>query len=193
MSSHAAVLEEPRSAPPIAPHLIRALAHARQRALGHYQKEAARLQRGYAIALQGGVHLYGNGLAEVQSQRQPALWYPIHSRCACQDATRAPGGRCKHRWAKTLMVQALTHLAQHSGEPLTELPAPYAFPRWTRYEATYQGPESGGKPVNGIAEYLEPDLFLFRPEGKQTCWHCAYHEVALGPGIDDPEPASLWS
>jgi hypothetical protein len=37
----------------------------------------------------------------------------------------------------------------------------------------------------GIAEILEPGLFVFWPTDKRTCWHCAYHEVALGPGIDE--------
>jgi hypothetical protein len=109
----------------------------------------------------------------------------VNGHCSCQDASRAPAGRCKHRWAKALLVQALTHLAQHSDLSVEELPTPYAFPRWTKYEATYQGPESHGEPVNGIAELLEPGLFVFWPTDKRTCWHCAYHEVALGPGIEE--------
>jgi hypothetical protein len=156
-----------------------------QRALAKHPEEAARIQRGYAIAVEGGVHLSGVGLATVQSQRQPETCYTVHSRCTCWDVTRAPDGRCKHRWAKALMVQALTYMAQQSEAPDEVLPRPYDFPQWTKYEATYQGPESGGEPVNGIAELLEADLFVFWPEGARTCWHCAYHEVALGPGIEE--------
>jgi hypothetical protein len=156
-----------------------------QRALAKHPEEAARIQRGYAIAVEGGVHLSGVGLATVQSQRQPETCYTVHSQCTCWDATWAPDGRCKHRWAKALMVQALTYMAQQSEAPDDVLPRPYDFPQWTKYEATYQGPESGGEPVNGIAELLEADLFVFWPEGARTCWHCAYHEVALGPGIEE--------
>lgn len=157
----------------------------RQRALAQYPEEIARIQRGYTIAVEGGVQLYGSGLAAVQSQGQPELWYTVNGHCTCRDATRAPARRCKHRWAKGLMVQALTYMVQHSEAPSDLLPQPYDFPQWTKYEATYQGPESGGEPVNGIAELLEPGLFVFWPEGARTCWHCAYHEVALGPGIED--------
>ena len=151
--------------------VVQALDRIRQQALAQYPKEAARIRRGHAIAVQGGVHLDGHGLAAVQSQRHPETWYTVNGHCTCHDASRAPAGRCKHRWAKALLVQALT--------------TPYAFPRWRKYEATYQGPESGGEPVNGIAELLEPGLFVFWPTDQRTCWHSAYHEVALGPGIEE--------
>jgi hypothetical protein len=170
---------------PVNARVAQALELMQQRALEQCPGEAARIQRGHDIAAGGGVQLYGPGLAEVQSQRQPATWYTVNSHCMCQDASRAPQGRCKHRWAKALMVQALTYLVQHSEPPADLLPQPYAFPRWTKYEATYQGPESGGEPVNGIAELLEPGLFVFWPADQRTCWHCAYHEVALGPGIEE--------
>jgi len=165
-------------------NVVQTLDRIRQQALAQYPKEAARITRGHAIAAQGGVHLDGHGLAAVQSQRHPETWYTVNGHCTCHDASRAPAGRCKHRWAKALFVQALTYLAQHSDLPVEELPTPYAFPRWRKYEATYQGLESGGAPVNGIAELLEPGLFVFWPTGQRTCWHCAYHEVALGPGIE---------
>lgn len=170
---------------PVNDSVAQALDRIRQQALAQYPQEAARITRGYAIAVQGGVHLDGHGLAAVQSQRQPATWYTVNGHCTCPDASRAPGGRCKHRWAKALLVQGLTHLVQRHALPVEGLPTPYAFPRWTKYEATYQGPESGGEPVNGIAELLEPGLFVFWPLDKRTCWHCAYHEVALGPGIEE--------
>jgi hypothetical protein len=165
--------------------VAQALDRIRQQALAQYPKEATWITRGYAIAVRGGVQLDGHGLATVQSQRQPETWYTVNGHCTCPDASRAPKGRCKHRWAKALLVQALTHVVQHSALPVEGLPTPYAFPRWTKYEATYQGPESAGEPVNGIAELLEPGLFVFWPTDKRTCWHCVYHEVALGPGIEE--------
>lgn len=124
-------------------NVVQTLDRIRQQALAQYPKEAARITRGHAIAAQGGVHLDGHGLAAVQSQRHPETWYTVNGHCTCHDASRAPAGRCKHRWAKALLVQALTYLAQHSGLPVEELPTPYAFPRWRKYEATYQGLESG--------------------------------------------------
>ena len=170
---------------PVSDCVAQALDRICQHALAQYPQEAARITRGYTIAVWGGVHLDGHGLATVQSQRQPETWYTVNGHCPCPDASRAPAGRCKHRWAKTLLVQALTHVTQHSALPIEGLPTPYAFPRWRTYEATYQGPESGGELVNGIAELLEPGLFVFWPENKRTCWHCAYHEVALGPGLEE--------
>src|SRR2546423_8758355 len=101
--------------------VAQALERIRQQALAQYPKEAARITRGYAIAVRGGVHLDGHGLATVQSQRQPVTWYTVNSHCACPDASRAPGGRCKHRWAKALLVQALTHVVQHSALPVEGL------------------------------------------------------------------------
>ncbi len=97
--------------------VTQALDRIRRQALAQYPREAGRITRGHAIAVRGGVHLDGHGLAAVQSQRQPETWYTVNGHCACQDASRAPAGRCKHRWAKALMVQALTHLAQHSDLP----------------------------------------------------------------------------
>src|SRR5262249_3074128 len=131
-----------------------ALDRMHQQALAQYPKEAVRITRGHAIAVQGGVHLDGYGLAAVQSQRQPETWYTVNGHCACPDASRAPRGRFKPPRAKALPGQALTHLVQHSALPVEGLPTPYAFPRWTKYEATYQGPESAGEPVNGTAELL---------------------------------------
>ena len=62
-------------------NVVQALDRIRQQALIQYPKEAARITRGHAIAVQGGVHLDGHGLAAVQSQRHPEAWYterPLH-------------------------------------------------------------------------------------------------------------------
>ena len=98
--------------------------------------------------------------AAVQSQRHPETWYTVNGHVHVPRRPRAPAGRCKHRWAKALLVQALTYIAQHSDLPVEELPTPYAFPRWKKYEATYQGPESHGEPVNGIAELNQGSCLL---------------------------------
>lgn len=171
---------------PYAPQALEAALDLAQRlAVAKYVNEAARIARGHAIAQQGGVRLCGAGLAEVQSQSQPAMWYVVNGHCRCLDSRRAPEGRCKHRWAKLLLVWAQTHLAQHTGRRLPDAPpTPYDFPRWRRYEATYQGPITAMQPVNGIAELVEPGWFFFQPTAGDYGWEAAYHEVALGAGLD---------
>jgi len=180
MASVAPVIEIPTNP------LTQALGLACHVALARHPKEAARIQRGHSIALHGGVRSYGSGLAEVQSQSHATIWYVVNGRCYCPDSGRAPQGRCKHRWAKWLLVWAQTYLAQQSGTPIPEAPdTPYNFPGWQRYEATYQGPLTAMQPVNGIAELLEPGRFFFQPDDGGYGWEATYHEVALGPGIAD--------
>ena len=67
-------------------NVVQALDRIRQQALVQYPKEAARITRGHAIAVQGGVHLDGHGLATVQSQRHE---WPLH----------VPGRLPGARWA----------------------------------------------------------------------------------------------
>jgi hypothetical protein len=190
-----ATIHQPSLAPPLSfPH---ALELALSLALAQYPDEAARIQRGYGIAMQGGVRLCGSGFAEVQSQRHPTTWYEVHERCHCWDSKYAPDGRCKHWWGKRLLVWAQTSLAQTAHPHLPDAPVtPYDFPRWTRYEATYQGPRTAMQPVNGIAELLAPGWFFFQPDEGGDGWDCAYQEVALGPGIAEqllafPQPGRL--
>lgn len=190
----ATVPQPPQALPLSLPH---ALELALGLALAQYPDEASRIQRGYGIAVQGGVRLCGSGLAEVQSQRHPTTWYVVNGRCRCWDSKYAPDGRCKHWWGKRLLVWAQTSLAQTTRTRLPDVPVtPYDFPRWTRYEATYQGPRTAMQPVNGIAELLEPGWFFFQPDEGGDGWDCSYEEVALGPGIAEqplafPQPGRL--
>ena len=155
-----------------------------------YPDETIRIQRGHTIVRQGGVWLSGSGLATVQSQRHPATWYVVNGCCHCPSSRYAPEGRCKHWWAKRLLVWAQTYLAQTTGMRIPDAPAtPYIFPRWTRYAATYQGPYTAMRPANGIAELLEPGWFFFQPTAGGEGWECAYHEVALGPGLEEGSDA----
>jgi hypothetical protein len=176
------------SLPLALPHtpLTPALEFAVRLAVAQYPDEAVRIQRGHAIAQQGGVRLSGSGLAEVQSQRHPTTWYVVNGCCHCPNSRYAPEGRCKHWWAKRLLVWAQTFLAQTTDMRIPDAPTTsYAFPRWTRYAATYQGPQTEMQPVNGIAELLEPGWFFFQPAAGGDGWECAYHEVALGPGLEE--------
>jgi hypothetical protein len=135
---------------------------------------------------QGGVRLFGSGLAEVQSQRHPATAYVVNGHCRCPNSRYVLEGRCKHWWAKRLLVWVQTFLAQTTDMRIPDAPATsYTFPRWTRYAATYQGPQTAMQPVNGIAELLEPGWFFFQPSVGGDGWECAYQEVALGPGLEE--------
>jgi hypothetical protein len=71
-----------------------------------YAGEAARIDRGLVIALNGGVTLQADGTALVQSQKDAEVVYEVNGHCDCRDAANAPDGRCKHRWAKTLTSRA---------------------------------------------------------------------------------------
>jgi hypothetical protein len=165
--------------------LTSALERAVHLATARYPDETPQIQHGHTIVRQGGVRLSGSGLAEVQNQRHPATWYVVNECCRCPDSRYAPEGRCQHWWAKRLLIWAQTCLAQTTTMRILEAPAtPYTFPRWTRYAATYQGPYTAMRPANGIAEVLEPGWFFFQPTAGGEGWECAYHEVALGPGLE---------
>lgn len=169
---------------PVNDQVASALHVLRARALDRYPNEEARINRGHALALQGGVTLHADGTASAYSTTLVDTWYRINGTCLCQDAAfRAPAGRCKHRWATCLLRKALAHLAAHPVDPLgDDLPTPYPFPQWTRYAATYVGPQTR-EPVNGIATRQADGGFAFVPDGGDTAWGCDYAAVALGPGL----------
>jgi len=84
-----------------------ALRQMADRARTRYAGEAARIDRGLVIALNGGVTLYADGTASVQSSSNAEVVYTVNGHCDCPDASRAPEGRCKHRWAKCLVKRAI--------------------------------------------------------------------------------------
>ncbi len=174
----------------ITPEVKAALAEMYRRAVERYPTEMARITRGYRIALTGGVDLRGDGLADVRSDSHPDQYWVVNGVCGCDDVAKgqAPAGRCKHRWAKALYTRALTYVVQQAEALPVEvetLTAPYDFPGWQRYQATYQGPMTGWQRCNGVAEVLEAGLFFFLPDDVPGGWHATYDEVALGPGIED--------
>jgi hypothetical protein len=79
---------------------------AAERALAKYPQHTARIQRGLALALAGGVTLHRDGTALVDSQGTPGTQYHVTKQCECPDVQRAPDGLCKHRWAKALTAKA---------------------------------------------------------------------------------------
>jgi hypothetical protein len=72
-----------------------------------YAGEAARIDRGLIIALNGGVTLHQDGTASVQSCSNAEVVYHVaHGACNCPDFQRAPEGRCKHRYSVCLVKKA---------------------------------------------------------------------------------------
>lgn len=84
-------------------HALRTLA---AQAAARYAGEQARLDRGLVLALNGHVTLHADGTASVRSGRDAEVVYTVNGHCDCPDASRAPDGRCKHRWAKCLVKRA---------------------------------------------------------------------------------------
>ena len=80
-----------------------ALLRATARAAATYPTERERIERGLQIALAEGVTFLPTGLALVASQSRPGETYPVNGHCLCRDVAQAPAGRCKHRWAKSLV------------------------------------------------------------------------------------------
>jgi hypothetical protein len=90
---------------------LRTLAEA---AHARYAGEAARIDRGLVIALNGGVTLHQDGTASVQSCSNTEVVYHVaHGTCDCPDFQRAPGGRCKHRFAVCLVKKAQRQAVRH--------------------------------------------------------------------------------
>ena len=71
-----------------------------------YAGEKARIDRGLVLALNGHVTIHADGTASVQSGTDAEVTYTVNGHCDCPDASRAPEGRCKHRWAKCLVKRA---------------------------------------------------------------------------------------
>ena len=82
---------------------LRTLERAARKA---YPAEHGRLMRGLVLALNGHVTLHADGTASVKSGSDAEVVYTVNGHCDCPDASRAPEGRCKHRWAKCLVKRA---------------------------------------------------------------------------------------
>src|SRR5262245_61647227 len=102
-----------------------------ERARTRYAGEAARIDRGLCLALNGHVTLHDDGTASVRSGKDAEIVYHVNGHCDCPDAQRAPEGRCKHKWAKCFVKRATQQLAAQ------------------RYFATYTAPD--GEAHQGIA------------------------------------------
>ena len=99
-----------------------ALCTALADALMHYPMERKAILRGFELALEGAVTLQPTGIHHVTSASFPGEYY--HTTllaCTCRAVAKAPGGRCKHRFATALTILATqgnsSPVAQQSASP----------------------------------------------------------------------------
>lgn len=141
MEAEQAPEPEPTSEPTSEPEpqtpdaVLRTLA---AKALALYPGEAARIERGLLLALNGAVTLRPDGTATVQSGgKDPEVYYDVgRGLCDCRDFARAPGGRCKHRLAASLVRKAAklaSTPAPAAPEPAPPAPAPEPVTRVAWY------------------------------------------------------------
>jgi hypothetical protein len=116
---------------------LRALA---AKATERYPGEQGRIDRGLLLALNGHVTLNFDETATVRSGSDAEVGYTVvHSRCDCPDFTRAPDGRCKHRYSVALVKKAQ---AQRAPQPAKRI----------AYHATYKG--THGQAIRDEAGYV---------------------------------------
>lgn len=153
-----------------------ALRQAAAKATTRYAGESARISRALILALNGAVTLHTDGTATVQSGSDAEVQYAVRcGACECVDAQTYPAGvggsvdgRCKHRWAKSLVRWALKAVAEEAA------PAP-------RFYSTYYTP--GGAMVPGIAEWTERG-WLHTPDDGESPNYVALQALALGGRVD---------
>lgn len=92
-----------------------ALRQLAAQATARYAGEKARIDRGLVLALNGHVTVNADGSADVLSGSGAEVAYHVaHGACDCPDFTRAPDGRCKHRYAVCLVKKALKAMAHYT-------------------------------------------------------------------------------
>jgi hypothetical protein len=144
-----------------------ALRQMAERARTRYAGEAARIDRGLVMALNGGVTLHQDGTASVQSSSNAEVVYTVNGHCDCPDASRAPEGRCKHRWAKCLVKRAQQQVAEDKAQHTY-------YATYYAEHATYQG----------TAQYLDGQGWVFRSdEDDFTLAYADCGSLALGGNV----------
>lgn len=140
---------------------LRALALA---ARTRYAGEAVRIEKALVIALNHGVTILPDGTALVTSQSDPEVMYEVRNGvCDCPDFSRAPDGRCKHRFSVCLVKKALKSEANAQ-----------------RYFATYYPPS--GEMVSGIAEHTANGWLFIGDEGEEP-QYVASQALCLGGNV----------
>lgn len=114
-----------------------------------YAGEEKRLAKALVIALNHGVTFLPDGTALVQSQSDAEIVYEVrHGQCDCKDASRAPEGRCKHRWATCLVRKAQKQRAAEAAAHT--------------YYATLYRNDTDDTGVQGTAQSLPQRGWMFR-------------------------------
>src|SRR3990167_2136185 len=161
----------------VSTHLRQALTDAAACAKAKYHAEVVRIERGLVLAQDGHVTLLADQhIAIVRSQARPGVEYIVNGSCSCHDFSRAPGGKCKHRYGYWLMRRAKELLKR-------------------RYNATYF--HFDGETLQGIAEQRDDGIY-FCPDdttGYMPRWarvgkqHVAMGEnLALGEAQENTAP-----
>ena len=144
-----------------------ALLQATARAKATYPAEKCRIERGLSLAISGAVTLHADGSATVQSQTEVTTHYHVNGACECRDGMVAPGGRCKHRWAKSLVRFAQKALAE----------APTFI-----YYASYYAPDESC--TQGTAQYVDGHGWLFIPADGGDMLYASMLALVLGGRVD---------
>lgn len=145
-----------------------ALLAAAKKARAAYPAESLRIERGLAIALADGVTLLADGTALVQSQSVEDTQYRVNGHCTCRDAAKAPEGRCKHRWGKSLYRWAIKHAEQ-------------AQPEQPKYHSTYYPPS--GEWIQGVAQWTDRGWHFVPEDGSEPAY-VAIQALCLGGRLD---------
>jgi hypothetical protein len=143
--------------------LLQALRYSAHVAMARYPDahDTSRIARGLALAEHGHVTLHADQTATVRSQSGHGT-YRTNGTCTCPDYASAEGGRCKHRFAVSLLRHATRLLAR------------------ARY-AVYIGAQEGSPcDIRGMA-FPRGDAMaiVFVPDDQATSWECTPAEVVL--------------
>ena len=137
------------------------------------QADGAGLERGVVFARNGGVTLQADGAALVSSQRDDEVFYIVRDgQCDCPDFSRAPGGRCKHRFAVCLVKR----VQQQVREAQT-----------VRHYALYTAPD--GTAHDGIATQTGQGWLFVAEDGMDPLF--ASHAALVLYGLVDLADAAL--
>lgn len=131
------------------------------RAWRAYPRELERIRKGWELARTGQVVVHQDKSATVTSLDGERT-YQVHGKCPCPDARfTAPGGRCKHRFATNMALEALE-----------------GVPCW-QAQAQHQGQYLGGTAYG----YGDDPVFYFLPAGATAGVWLAWDDVVLGDGV----------
>lgn len=144
---------------------MQVLQYSAATAMKRYEDETARIAKAVELVVAGHVTFTPHGYAHVTSQTGHGR-YTCKSMCTCPDFFKAPGGRCKHRYAVSLLKHTHTIL------------------KVARYTVTTQ---ADGSEIAGIAfPIADYTQIMFLPEGQDWGWTVDPHEVVILAPVTAP-------